>query len=185
MVPYADVDPRNGVIRHSLVGERKGMCNSNEGAGYTVRGPDFSLGRMPDLEPQTWVQDLALPQFLILETKIKISSLQIQFTGLLEEGDETMPGERSYKCLLLSDMSTRALKEVTQLVRARIMTRSLSPGTISPVFFSTSWQGYLVALFKMADQDVVHSTHTQENEEECCTSDERNFFQQLRKINGQ
>lgn len=79
----------------------------------------------------------------------------IQFTGLLEGGDETMPGKRSYKCLLLSDMLIRELREVTQLVR------SLSPNTAGPVFLPPHWQGYLVAVFEVVDENVVDSTQTQ------------------------
>ena len=66
-----------------------------------------------------------------------------------------MPGKRSYKCLLLSDMLIRELREVTQLVR------SLSPTTAGPVFFPRHWQGYLVAVFEVADENAVDSTQTQ------------------------
>lgn len=96
-----------------------------------------------------------MAQFLILGMKINIPSLPIHFIGLLEGGDETMPGKRSYKCLLLSDMLIRELREVTQLVR------SLSPTTAGPVFFPPHWQGYLVAVFEVADENAVDSTQTQ------------------------
>lgn len=119
-----------------------------------------------------------MAQFLVLEMKIKISSLPIQFTGLLEGGDETMPGKRSYKCLLSSDTSTRELREVSQLVR------SLSPNTAGPVFLSTPGQGYLVAVFETADRDVVHSTQTRKNEGGYFTSDGHGFLLQLRKVIG-
>lgn len=80
-----------------------------------------------------------MAQFLILKMNIKISLLLIQFTGLQEGGDQTMPGKRSYKYLLLSDMSTREVREVTQLVRAKVM--ALSPSTASLIFFPAPLAG--------------------------------------------
>lgn len=80
-----------------------------------------------------------MAQFLILKMNIKTSLLLIQFTGLQEGGDQTMPGKRSYKYLLLSDMSTREVREVTQLVRAKVM--ALSPNTASLIFFPAPLAG--------------------------------------------
>lgn len=52
-------------------------------------------------------------------------------------------------------MLIKELREITQLVR------SLSPNTAGSVFFPPHWQGYLVAVSEVADENVVDSTQTQ------------------------
>lgn len=59
---------------------------------------------------QTWSSGLDSRRGSIPHPKNEDRELPIQFTGLLGGGDETMPGKRSYKCLLLSDMLIKRMK---------------------------------------------------------------------------